>query len=378
MANTLNLKAALLTEGVRAETEALAGLGSIYKEQNHGLFGWDFENHVDLKAPDDFLLEDGTVVQFRLNSSSPYLVRLVKGALRVTKNGEDLAGASWIKRPAFYDKKTSKGTPMIRVGQVGGADNLFFCYQNYCSHFSKNRQCAFCNLVATSKTYASVEKKKDFEEIGEVAAAAFAEGAVRHMNITGGCFESGAEVRMISELLSSLKRHTGFDRVPGVLLPSAAKGDAIRSYYDAGITSLGYSMEIWDDRLYRALCPGKADSTPHDVFVKSIGEAVKVFGAGNVYTMFVMGLETKETFLEGVKAVTDLGANVQPYVWAPNPGSKMSGHRAPFPEWYEETILEAAEIIRKSGVPSGEANNCARCDGNALLLDAIHELEGKR
>ena len=98
---------------------------------------------------------------------------------------------------------------------------------------------------------------------------------------------------------------------------------------------------------------------------------MKVFGEGNVYAMLVMGLEPKETFLEGIKTLTGLGANVTPYVWAANPGSKLSGHRAPFPEWFEETTLEAAQIVRNSGVPSGEKNNCSRCDGNTLLLDAL-------
>jgi len=377
MTNYLLLKAALLTEGVQAEPDALRDVGALYKEQNHGLFGWDFENHVELKTPDDFLLEDGTVVQFRLNRKSPYVVRAKGSALVLFRNEEALCEVRWITRPDYYGRTTSRGTPMVRVGQVGGADNLFFCYQNYCSHFAKNQQCAFCNLVATSKVYESVQKRKDFDDIGEVAQAAWKEGGVRHVNITGDCFNSQAEVRVIGDLLSAIRSHTGVDRVPGVLLPSPAKGDAIRSYYDAGITALGYSMEIWDARYYQAICPGKAAATSHDEFVGLLGDAVDVFGAGNVYAMLVMGLEPRETFLEGVKTLTGLGANVQPYVWAANPGSKLSGHRAPFPEWFEETILEAAQIVVDSGVPSGERNTCSRCDGNALLLDAVNTIRSQ-
>jgi hypothetical protein len=371
MINGLLLKAALLTEGIKAEPEALRDVGVLYKEQNHGLFGWDFENHVDQKVPDDFFLEDGSVVQFRLNYRSPYIVRQLEDKLALFRNDEEICNVRWINRPLYYNKKSSRGNDMIRIGQVGGADNLFFCYQNYCSHFAKNQQCAFCNLVSTSKVYDSVIRKKDFDEIGEVAREAWSEGVVRHVNITGGCFNNQTEVTVITKLLSSIRSKTGFDRVPGVLLPSPAKGDAIRQYYDAGITSLGYSMEIWDEKFYQAICPGKAASTSHSEFVESIGKAVKIFGEGNVYAMFVMGLETKETFLEGVRAISGLGANVTPYVWAANPGSKLSGHRAPFPEWFEETTLEAAEIVLNNRVPSGERNNCNLCDGNTLLLDAL-------
>jgi len=41
----------------------------------------------------------------------------------------------------------------------------------------------------------------------------------------------------------------------------------------------------------------------------------------------VMGLEPKETFLEGIRVLSALGTNVVPFVWAPNPGSRLEGHR---------------------------------------------------
>jgi hypothetical protein len=60
----IELKSSLLVEGVRATEEALTGVGKDYKEQNHGLFGWDMEDHAGADLPDDFLLPDGTVVPF--------------------------------------------------------------------------------------------------------------------------------------------------------------------------------------------------------------------------------------------------------------------------------------------------------------------------
>jgi hypothetical protein len=373
MENYLLLKASLLTEGLRASRESLRGVGSLYKEQNHGLFGWDFENHVDVKYPDDFLLPDGTVVQFRLNSRSPYHVESIDGKLAIYFNDRELTDVSWIQRPSYYDMKTSAGNDMIKIGQVGGKDNMFFCYQNYCSHFAKNQQCAFCNLVSTSKTYGSVLRRKGLDDIGEVASAAWKEGAVRHVDITGGCSSPKIEVKVVSELLESIRRHTGFDTIPGVLLPSPAKGEAIDRYHEAGIAALGYSMEIWDEKYYKAICPGKAESTSHGEFIESVKKAVKVFGEGNVFVMFVMGLEPKETFLEGIRELSSLGVNFAPYIWAPNPGSKLWGHRAPFAEWYAETTLEAADIVRASGVPSGANNSCYQCDGNTLLADALRQ-----
>jgi len=153
MNNNLLLKAALLTEGICIDIESLKGVGIKYKEQNHGLFGWDLENHIDTKLPDDFCLPDGTVVQFRFNSKSPYRVKTYKGKLQLYLNDTELCEIKWIERPVFYNSKTTQNTDMVKIGQIGGKDCLFFCYQNYCSHFSSNKQCSFCNLVTTSKVY---------------------------------------------------------------------------------------------------------------------------------------------------------------------------------------------------------------------------------
>ena len=134
-------------------------------------------------------------------------------------------------------------------------------------------------------------------------------------------------------------------------------------------------MEIWDKKLYQAICPGKSRMTSHEGFLSSIKNAIKVFGEGNVYAVFVMGLEPKETFLQGVQELAGMGANIVPFVWSPNPGSKLEGHRAPTSEWYVETVLEAAEIVYDAKVPPGTENHCYRCDGNSLLHDALR-LEG--
>lgn len=370
----LRLKAELLIEGLCADNAALNGVGKEYKEQNHGLFGWDFEDHVGMALPDDFVLPDGTIVQFRKNSLSRYQVKLDKKGLALFEGDNHVCQVKWIKRPRYYTLKTLNNNAMVKIGQVGGEDCLFFCYQNYCSHFSKHEECLFCNLVSTSDTYRSVLKRKDTQDIGEVAKEAFSEGMVKHVLLTGGCFSHEKEIELVSEIISSIREHTGFSKVPGTILPSPARNkDELKRYHDTGIGAIGFSMEIWDDKLYQAICPGKSKSMSHKEFVASIREAVKIFGAGNVYGVFVMGIEPKHTFLEGVRELSSIGANVVPFVWSPNPGSKLEGHRAPSGKWYVDTVLEAAQIVRKAKVPSGVENHCYRCDGNSFLHDALRD-----
>jgi len=368
----LELKTELLVTGINATPEALTDLGHRYKEQNHGLFGWDFEDHTHIVLPDDFVLPDDTIVQFRKNSRSNYLIASESNNLVLSNGKEDLCQVKWLPRPAFYEQRTTSNKEMVKIGQIGGEDCLFFCYQNFCSHFSKNEQCLFCNLVSTSQTYDSVLRKKVTQDIGEVAKAAFSESNVKHVLLTGGCFSHQKEIELVSDIVKTISDYAGLNRVPGTILPSPPKSlDEIEKYYASGINAIGFSMEIWDEMLYRAVCPGKSKSFSHDEFVNSIRNAVDVFGEGNVYGVIVMGLEPRETFLDGVRTLTSLGANIVPFVWSPNPGSKLEGHRAPTSKWYLETILEAAQIVYDAKIPSGTENHCFKCDGNSLLHDAL-------
>ncbi|MHB0976295.1 MAG: radical SAM protein [Candidatus Aquicultorales bacterium] len=368
----LQLKAHLLVDGINPASDAFLGLGTEFKEQNHGLFGWDFVNHKNLHLPDDFVLSDGTVVQFRYNPSSSFSAELRDGERVIVKEGEVLDSLSFISRPRFYDALTKQGNIMRQIAQVGGEDCFFVCYQNYCAHFARGEECLFCNLVPTKQTYNSVLSKKGIGDIGEVAAAAFAEGMCNHILLTGGCFNQETEVSVVSGIVEVIREALGADTVPGTILPSATtEEDDLRRYRETGIGAIGYSMEIWDETLYKGICPGKARTTSHDDFVAAIQRAVRIFGEGNVYAVFVMGLEPRSSLLAGIEALTSIGANVVPFVWSPNPGSKLDGHRAPTGRWFTEVVLESAEIVLANGVPSGTANHCYRCDGNSLLHDAL-------
>jgi hypothetical protein len=368
----VKLKAAMLVEGINFEAGAFETVGTKFKEQNHGLFGWDFIDHRGIQLPDDFVLSDGTVTQFRYNPGSAYKMEVRKDQYLIVKNGRTLDTVKLIPRPHYYDSRIKSGVIMRQIAQIGGEDCFFVCYQNYCSHFSKGEQCLFCNLVSTKKVYDSVLTRKDIRDIGEVAAAAFAEGICKHILLTGGCFIHEKEVPLVKSIVEAIRSSLRTTEVPGTILPSATvHEDDLMLYRETGIGAIGYSMEIWDEALYKGICPGKAKSVSHGQFFEGISKAVHIFGAGNVYGVFVLGLEPRGTFLEGVRALSEIGANVVPFVWSPNPGSKLAGHRAPSAEWYVDTILEAAEIVYGAGVPSGTTNHCYRCDGNSLLHDAL-------
>ncbi len=126
----LKLKAELLVEGIQATPEALKGMGKKYKEQNHGLFGWDFEDHAGMVLPDDFLLPDGTVVQFRKNGRSPYRVTVEENGFMLSSGKEGICMVEWIPRieeanatPWAWFPAEAATTPFF-LNEGGSWDNL--------------------------------------------------------------------------------------------------------------------------------------------------------------------------------------------------------------------------------------------------------------
>jgi len=61
----------LLVEGIKATPEALREVARSIRSRTMASLDGTLEDHVNRVLPDDFIFPDGTVVQFRNNSSSP-------------------------------------------------------------------------------------------------------------------------------------------------------------------------------------------------------------------------------------------------------------------------------------------------------------------
>ena len=96
--------------------------------------------------------------------------------MRLEEGTREIATIEWLERPAFYDLKTSVGTPMTSIAELVGEDCIAVSHTNACMLFADGSQCGFCNLNYTPKQYDEVRIKKKAAEVGEVFGAAFNSG----------------------------------------------------------------------------------------------------------------------------------------------------------------------------------------------------------
>ena len=72
--------------------------------------------------------------------------------------------------------------------------------------------------------------------------------------------------------------------------------------------------------------------------------AGRIFERGKVRSMFVSGLESKDSFLKGAEYLASKNVLAFPMPWTPNPGSKLEGHRTPQPSWHLDLSRNLVDI----------------------------------
>ncbi len=377
MRDEILLKARLLTDGVRIEGAALAGLGCQYKEQLHHLFEYDFDVHKTHLAPSELRLPGGSIVQVRLNERSPYLVRPEGAELFVECRGERLSTLEWIERPAFYSRKTSFGLPMTSIAELVGEDCLSVCHTNACITFSDKKECAFCNMNFTPRQYDEVLIRKRAAEVGEVMAAAFGQGPARHFLITGGILPGNREMEVLVTYLEAIREATGMTELPGAAIMTPPPD--LRQFerlHRLGLRSVGINLECFDSAYFKAVCPGKEQRVGYARYREALRTAVEIFGdGGRIFSGFITGIEPKERFLEGAQELAEEGIASIPLVWSPSAGTLYSGHRAPYAEWYVDLSERLAGIImrhmKRSTRRQPDTVRCVRCQHQSLLHDVM-------
>ncbi len=344
--SALELKAELLVDGVNIDASALEGVGEKYKEQIHGVFDFDFESHEHQKLPAEIILEDEILVPFKKSSVSPFIVKRNNVSLFLEHNGRHVLDVKYNSRPEFYNQKTSDSVLMSRIGQNVSKDALIVAYSNYCDYYKTGEECWFCNLVYTKKTYnGDVIGLKKPPHIGETFAAAIEEGAADKLLLTGGMHPEHKEHEYYIEVAKEVKEHTGNDHVPGTVVISApTQLKKIEELKRAGFDTLAFNLEAWDRNIFAGICPGKARTIGWKNYLRALEYAGKIFEHGKVRSMFVSGLESKDSFLKGAEYLASKNVLAFPMPWTPNIGSRLEGHRTPLPSWHLELSRKLVDI----------------------------------
>ena len=331
-----------------------------YQEKSYFIFSFDrtpitgMAQQENLRAPEEIALTGGpfglrrTIVSVRLNPASPYL-------LGRAPEGEDSGYALWLDgqlvarvelppKPAHYGRMLASGKPVVEIAPVIEWGYLIYLTAfRRCQYVGTDQECRFCDINANfdqqraaGRVYTTV---KDVEEIIEALdMIASADTRAKAYTLTGGSVTS--QLRGQSESDFYLRYAQAIEakypgRWIGKAVMQAMPAEQLRPFRDAGIRIYHPNYEVWDEKLFAWLCPGKSSYIGRQTWIDRILGAREVFGAANVIPNFVGGVEMARPhgFANVEDAVRSTGAGLDFFMshgitprfttWCPEPLSDL-------------------------------------------------------
>ncbi len=350
------IKGGLFFSGVRLDESAYKGIGTEWKEdlgQHHYNPGAGLRRARPVAY--GLHLPHGLYTALYQSLDTPFILRREGGTLYLYLNDFRLLPVEYERRPDYYSRTTSTDVLMPHIGPHRLRRQVLFEYNAYCQFFSDNTQCLFCGIISEKPLHHGHYQGQFIaspDEIAEVAAAAYEDGAVTELQITGGVLPERAEFDYILDVGEAICARLGTDSIPNgqaVLVPPPDL-DGIDRLRDAGWEEVAFNLEVWDERLWPGIVRGKDAALPREKWLESLEHAAKLFGFGKVASVLIAGLEPKESHWAGVEWLAERGIHGVPIPWSPTPGSPLQGHQSPTAAWHLEVAARSLDIWEAHGL----------------------------
>lgn len=260
---------------------------------------------------------DTVMCWIALQERSPYEIRYAGGGHYILyRDGEPLEEVFFPLRPEWYSKKSSfDGKPLSTTLSAIGDAWLCAVSPNYCVYYDTDDECYFCPIGRTMDRFdeegLGLKKSIRIDQLVEAFVAAYQEIKGKqglYLNrvpcwqegcrciwlvFTGGALynrkrEAERYIRFIQEVKKALG---GASDVKFAIEVQALERDDAERLHEVGLHAISYNMEIWDERLFEILVPGKAKYVGRDHWLECLVEAAKAYDRGHVRCNFVAGLE---------------------------------------------------------------------------------------
>ena len=322
----------------------------------------------------------------------PYKIDLLDGKVGIFDGEEFLDEADFSPDPQFYGKKTSRGTPMESIAQARPQRLDVWVYR-FCHFWEGGNQCRFCavNAMFKSGVESTGRVSLDPKDISETIKEALKEpGRFSQVTVTGGADPGedqkfNSETQRYIEVLQVIGENFSGSRFPSQLLSCGlSKKQLKRIHSETGLLSYCPDIEVWDKERFAWICPGKEKFIGWDGYVRSMLDAVEIFGSGRVYTNIVAGCEMAEPHgfktedealksnLEGCEYLAKRGVSMMSLVWRPARASLFHRQKQPSLDYYVRLVKGLCDIRVAYGleIHSDDYKHCGNhADSDLCRID---------
>jgi hypothetical protein len=381
------VKIELLSHGHWFTDAALAATkGSMVK--SYRLFSYDLIPMDEMtrnearQVPEWFYIFQGPYdlrpvpVQTTMDPKSPFIIDVVEGRLVLTVGGEIISNVAYPLQPNYYAKSFPDGVAYHEICAYGYFVTVF----RQCQYWGPKEECRFCDInenarqMKESHEFTLNAPVKSVDHVAEVAREVGREVLAREgyqapvsFLISGGTItktlrgkdENNFYVQYVRALKESgPRRHVS-------LQTNAKTKDEIKFLHSAGLDGHHANMEVWDERLFEWINPGKARRIGHAEWIKRMLDSVDILGEGNVRPNFVGGIEMAKphgfdniadalrSTTEGIEIMMSHGVNPRFNQWRREPRSNIvQEHEQPAipTEFYIRLMTTRYELSKKYGL----------------------------
>ncbi|MBU2514595.1 radical SAM protein [bacterium] len=363
-------------------------IASGYKPKDYFIFSFDLvtldelekEGAQFLNAPEEVRFSGGewdlkpTIFNVRLNPISPYRVEIFEGKLRLTCDEEFLADAEFHPVPKFYDSTLSSGKSISQISPVLEWGYLvYLTVFRLCQYWGRDEECQFCDINENYRQQRKAGREytgiKRLEDILEALSFIYEKDDVsKAITITGGSITSRLkdmdEVEFYLQYARAIRQKFKDRWIIKTVVEAFEKKDCLRLRDEGSVDIYHPNYEIWDQRLFATLCPGKERYVGWEEWMKRIVDSADVFGPENVIPNFVAGVEMSQPdgysdFNDAVESTRQgleffMSRSIMPRftTWCREPLAHLGQQNPPPLEYYVKLLRVWRDTMEKYQLPT--------------------------
>lgn len=293
-------------------------------------------------------------------AQSPFLLIFEEEQFYVTHLNGDRIQVALAPSPPWYDKRTSSGKPMTRIGSLQGT--YLGIYPTGVCEFWQGRDkenCKYCSIGLNLGH--DDDPEKTVEEVLEVVRTARLESGITYVDFNTGHYEDESFLDRLEPLVAAVKKETGL--LVGVQTPphsNLARYDRLRQM---GVNRVSFCFEIYDPKRFAEVCPGKERFYGLDRYLATMDYCASLGRKQNLQEPWVTngeiiaGLEDPESTIAAIDRITSVGAIPTVCVFRPLEGTQYADLLPPHTEDMIPVFRHLYEACMKNNLPIGLAPN---------------------
>lgn len=236
--------------------------------------------------------------------------------------------------------------------------------------FSDDEKCKFCSV-----------KRRTESNDNDVDAICFALETTLpaipddvHICLGGGTYLPVKEnIAFFKKIIQVIRKHGKRNPIWVEMIPTETS--YIQELIDAGATSFGFNIEIWDDARRLQICPGKS-RIAKGVYLQACKYVVESLGPDSVGACLIVGLDSRENTMIAIDKLLEYG--IQPCVLMyKNYDTDLGGYVVPESYQRDYVFLSnyAAKRANDLGMYFSNSQGCLKCNCCTIMHDLQMQLK---